>query len=308
MKPTVAVFAGQGAQFVGMGRELAQADAEILALFDRANAVLGFDLKRLCFEGPIEELTRSNVCQPAIFLASAACWTALRKRSPATAFQAVAGLSLGEWTALYAAGVLTFDETLRVLEARGRFMQQACDATAGGMVSVMGLSADQLRDVCQQSGLFMANINSEQQTVLSGPKAAVAVGEQLAAGLGARTVVLNVAGAFHSPLMAPARAQLAELLATLTFRAPTLPVLSNVTGQPHGAPDAIRELMLRQVTESVRWLDCITWCTRQGVARVIELGPGKVLSGLIKRIDKQLAVLNIQDAASLEQTVAALNA
>lgn len=308
MKSTVVVFAGQGAQFVGMGRELAQADAEVLALFDRANAVLGFDLKRICFEGPIEELTRSNVCQPAIFLASAACWTALRKRSPATTFQAVAGLSLGEWTALYAAGVLTFDETLQVLEARGRFMQQACDATAGGMVSVMGLSSDQLSEVCRQSGLFMANLNSEQQTVLSGPKDAVAVGEKLAAGMGARTVVLNVAGAFHSPLMAPARSQLAELLATLTFRAPTLPVLSNVTGQPHGAPDAIRELMLRQVTESVRWLDCITWCTGQGMSRVIELGPGKVLSGLIKRIDKQLATLNVQDAASLEQTVAVLNA
>jgi [acyl-carrier-protein] S-malonyltransferase len=308
MSERACVFAGQGAQFVGMGRDLAEA-APVRALFDRANQVLGFDLAKICFEGPDEELRRSNVCQPAIFVASVACWTAFGARYPGAAFALAAGLSLGEWTALHAAGVLDFDSTLRVLEARGRFMQQACEERPGGMISIMGATPEQLREFCGQTGLVMANLNSDQQVVLSGPQEGVAAVEKLAAAAGVKSVVLNVAGAFHSPLMASARERLGAVLAQIPFQAPRLPVLANVTGLPHASDGAaIRDAMLRQVTESVRWVDCVRAARRAGVGTFIEFGPGKVLSGLIKRIDKEAVTLNTQDLPSLEKVGAALPA
>lgn len=300
------VFAGQGAQFVGMGRDFASADPDILALFDQANQTLGFDLKRVCFEGPAEALTRSNYCQPAIFVASVACWTAFRKRYPSIEFSAAAGLSLGEWTALYVAGVLDFQSTLRVLEARGRFMQQACEEQAGGMISIMGATLPQLQDICSKTGLVMANINSDVQVVLSGAKANIAEAEKLAVAAGLKAIVLNVAGAFHSPLMASARERLTAVLKDIPFQSPKMTVLANVTGQPHQADgDAIRAAMLRQVTESVRWADCVRTITGTGTRTFVEFGPGKVLSGLIKRIDKQNTTFNVQDAAGLDQAAAA---
>lgn len=293
----VAVFAGQGAQFVGMGKDLA-VDNDIARWFDRANAVLDFDLKQVCFEGPVESLTRSNHCQPAIFVMSVACWQAFRKRYPACTFTAAAGLSLGEWTALHVAGVLDFETTVRILEARGRFMQEACNERPGGMVSVMGLALEQVQAICGATGATMANLNSESQIVLSGSKPAVAAAERAAIEAGGKAVVLNVAGAFHSPLMAPARERLATLLQEVAFAAPALPVLSNVTGAPHATDGAaIRETMLRQVTEPVRWMSCVR---AAGAQTFIEFGPGKVLSGLIKRIDRQNLVANVQDATSLE--------
>jgi [acyl-carrier-protein] S-malonyltransferase len=305
MAQKACVFAGQGAQFVGMGKDLAAANPEIMALFDRANQILGFDLKKVCFDGPMEELTRSNYCQPAIFVASVACFTAFQKRYPAARFDVAAGLSLGEWTALHVAGVLDFDSTLRVLEARGRFMQQACVEQAGGMVSVMGASLDQLKDICAKSGLVMANINSDAQVVLSGAKAGVAEAEKLVAAAGLKGIVLPVAGAFHSPLMGSARERLAGLLKDVPFQAPKMPVLANVTGQLHAADGAvIRETMLRQVTESVRWADCVRSAMGAGAKTFVEFGPGKVLSGLIKRIDKQNVTVNVQDAATLEAAAA----
>lgn len=308
MAEKACVFVGQGAQFVGMGRDLAD-DAAVLALFDRANQVLGFDLKKVCFEGPEEDLKRSNFCQPAIFVASMACWLAFRTRYPDMHFKVAAGLSLGEWTALHVAGVLDFDATLRVLEARGRFMQQACDEQAGGMVSVMGATAMQLQELCDRAGITQANINSDQQVVLSGPKDGIATADKLAAAMGLRTMVLNVAGAFHSPLMQSARIRLAEVLAAVPFASPRMTVLSNVTGQPHPADGAaIREAMLRQVTESVRWADCVRCAVAQGTKTFIEFGPGKVLSGLIKRIDKDAVTLNTQDRTTLDKVGAALSA
>ncbi|MEO5366808.1 MAG: ACP S-malonyltransferase [Magnetococcus sp. WYHC-3] len=306
MAEKACVFAGQGAQFVGMGKDLAGANPEILALYDRANQVLGFDLKKVCFEGPVEDLTRSNYCQPAIFVSSVACYIAFQKRFPSASFQMAAGLSLGEWTALHVAGVLDFDTTLRVLEARGRFMQQACEEQAGGMVSVMGATMDQLRDICAKSGIVMANINSDAQVVLSGRKEGVAEAEKLAAAAGLKCIVLNVAGAFHSPLMASARERLGAVLQGVTFQTPRLPVLANVTGKPHASDgNTIRETMLRQVTESVRWADCVRTVMSAGSRTFVEFGPGKVLSGLIKRIDKQNITFNVQDAATLEQAAAA---
>lgn len=305
MSKRAIVFAGQGAQFTGMGRDLAETYPACADLFKRADDILGYGLSQICFNGPDEELTKTQHCQPGIFVMSAACYTALQERGAAEC-DAMAGLSLGEWTALYAGGAIDFDSAVRVLEARGRFMQEACDERAGAMCSVMGLSVEQLEALARESGVTLANINSEQQIVLSGERDAVEEAERLAQAAGARrTVMLNVAGAYHSPLMNSAAEKLAAVLADIEIRPAKLPVLSNVTGQPHGSPEAIKSNMLKQITGSVRWLDCITTLKDSGVTSYLELGPGKVLSGLIKRIDRGADLRNVQDLASLEAAVTA---
>lgn len=309
MKTRAVVFAGQGAQFVGMGKDLAEAFPECRALFERASAALGFDVLKLCAEGPIEALTKSDNCQPAIFVASMACYTALKSRVPGMHPAGLAGLSLGEWTALHAAGVLSFEDTVKILRARGQFMQEACNERQGGMVSVMGLPMAELEKISAQAGVQIANINSAEQVVLSGDKAGIVEAEKLAQAAGAKkTVPLTVAGAFHSKLMASAASRLEAMLAGVTFGRPGVPVLSNVTGQPHGEPADIKAAMVRQVTSSVQWVSDIEWLKRAGVTEYVECGPGKVLAGLIKRIDKEAATLSIQDAATLDKAVAALNA
>jgi [acyl-carrier-protein] S-malonyltransferase len=290
-----------------MGRDLAEAYAPCRALYEEADEVLGYGLSRICFEGPIEELTKSNVCQPAIFVTSIACWQALAASGAAPPCAGAAGLSLGEWTALHMAGSLTFRDTLRVLEARGRFMQEACEEQAGGMVSVIGLDQEKLAGICAATGLEIANLNSEEQTVLSGERDAVAAAEKLAGEAGAkRTVVLQVAGAFHSRLMATAAERLQSFLADVNVAVPGVTVLSNVTGRPHGSPEDIKREMVRQVTCSVRWYDCIRWFGGKGITSYIECGPGRVLSSLIKRIDRSATLHNIQDVKSLERTRADL--
>ena len=301
------VFAGQGAQVPGMGRDFAEADATAMELFDKANAVLGFDLKTICFEGPAEALTKSNVCQPAIFVTSYAAYLALQKRR-ATPFAAAAGLSLGEWGALCAAGVLDFDATLTVLEARGRFMQEACEATPSGMIAIVGASPAQLDELCAKTGCTPANINSAAQVVLSGDKAQIAAAAATAKELGIkRAIPLATAGAFHSKFMQPAREKLAPVLDGITFHAPKIPVISNVTGRVHSSdPAEIKDVMLRQVTETTRWADDIAAAKELGCTRFIEFGPGKVLSGLIKKIDAALTTLNVSDLATLDATVSAL--
>jgi len=301
------IFAGQGAQVPGMGKDFAEADAEAMALFDKANAVLGFDLKKICFEGPAEELTKSNVCQPAIFVTSYAAYRAFQKKRP-TSFACAAGLSLGEWGALCAAGVLDFDATLTVLEARGRFMQEACAATPSAMIAIVGASADQLKALCEKTGCTVANINSAAQQVLSGSKDAVVQAAAIAKELGIkRAIPLQTAGAFHSPFMAPAREKLAPVLDAIAFHVPQFPVLSNVTGQPHSSdPVAIKALMLEQVTQTTNWAADVEAAKALGCTRFVEFGPGKVLSGLIKKIDAALVTTNVSDLAALDATVAAL--
>ena len=301
------IFAGQGAQVPGMGKDFAEADAEAMALFDKANAVLGFDLKKICFEGPAEELTKSNVCQPAIFVTSYAAYRAFQKKRP-TSFACAAGLSLGEWGALCAAGVLDFDATLTVLEARGRFMQEACAATPSAMIAIVGASADQLKALCEKTGCTVANINSAAQQVLSGSKDAVVQAAAIAKELGIkRAIPLQTAGAFHSPFMAPAREKLAPVLDAIAFHVPQFPVLSNVTGQPHSSdPVAIKALMLEQVTQTTNWAADVEAAKALGCTRFVEFGPGKVLSGLIKKIDATLVTTNVSDLAALDATVAAL--
>ncbi|MDO5317413.1 MAG: ACP S-malonyltransferase [bacterium] len=301
------VFAGQGAQVPGMGKDFAEADAEVMALFDKANAVLGFDLKKVCFEGPAEELTKSNICQPAIFVTSYAAYLTLQKKR-STPFAAAAGLSLGEWGALCAAGVLDFDSTLKVLEARGRYMQEACEATPSGMIAIVGASPAQLDELCAKTGCTPANINSAAQVVLSGDKDQIAAAATTAKELGIkRAIPLATAGAFHSKFMMPAREKLAPVLDGITFSAPKIPVISNVTGKAHSSdPGEIKAVMLRQVTETTRWADDIAAAKELSCDRFIEFGPGKVLSGLIKKIDVALTTLNVADMASLDATIAAL--
>ncbi len=304
MSDRAVVFAGQGAQSVGMGKDLAESSSECAELFKKADEVLGHELSKICFEGPETELTKSNNCQPAIFVTSLACYRALMAKRPDLSFVGTAGLSLGEWTALHVAGVLSFEDTLRVLEARGRYMQDACEERDGSMVSVIGLSMEGLDRICVETGVEKANLNSPAQTVLSGEREAIVRAKELADAAGAkRAIVLNVAGAFHSSLMDPAARRLEEFLAGIEFSEPTMPVVANVRGAPHGEPGEIKEAMVKQVNSSVHWFAGIDWFKAQGVGQYIECGPGKVLSGLIKRIDKEAVTANVQDAGSLERMV-----
>ncbi len=300
MSKRAVLFPGQGAQSVGMGKDLADGLPEARALFDRASGVLGYDLADICFNGPLEKLTVSAHAQPAIFVHSVAAWNAWQARHPG-GFDFMAGLSSGEWTALHLAGVIGFEDTLRVLEARGRFMQEACEAQPGGMISIIGADQATLEKICQGAGVEMANLNSPEQTVLSGPREGIDRAETLAKELGIRKAIrLNVAGAFHSSLMRPAAVKLEAVLARVDFRAPVRPVIANVTGQPHEGPEEIRKGMVAQVYSSVRWYQGIEYLKGQGVTSYLECGPGKVLSGLVKRIDKAAALHSIQDRAGLE--------
>ena len=303
-----AIFAGQGAQTPGMGKDFAEADADAMALFDKANAVLGFDLKKVCFEGPAEELVKSNICQPAIFVTSYAAYLALQKRK-GVEFACAAGLSLGEWGALCAAGVLDFDSTLKVLEARGRFMQEACEATPSGMIAIVGATPEQLSQLCEKTGCTVANVNSAAQQVLSGSKDAIAAAAACAKELGIkRAIPLATAGAFHSPFMQSAREKLAAVLDAIVFSAPKIPVLSNITGKPHSSdPAAIKAMMLEQVTGTTNWAADVACAKELGCDAFVEFGPGKVLSGLVKKIDPALATFNVGDIPSLEATAEAVN-
>jgi [acyl-carrier-protein] S-malonyltransferase len=265
-------------------------------------------LKTICFEGPAEALTKSDVCQPAIFTVSMACYTAFRKQCPDAPAAAMAGLSLGEWTALCAAGVLDFETTLKILQARGKYMQEACEAKPSGMISIMGASPEQLKEICEGSGCTVSNINSDAQQVISGTHEAVAKAAEIATAAGVKNVVLQVAGAFHSPFMTPAREKLAEFVKDIPFGKPAVPVLSNATGTFHAEDgEAIKAAMLTQVDSPVHFSDCVKAVMPNG-GIFAEFGPGKVLSGLIRRIDKANAVTNVQDTASLTATVAKVTA
>lgn len=308
-QPYAVLCAGQGAQAVGMGRDLAGALPEVQALYARANTVLGYDLARLCFEGPDADLVQSQHCQPAIYVTTVACCRAWRLQAGVGEPTAFAGLSLGEWTALHLAGVVTFEDGLRILAARGRFMQDACEERPGAMLSVIGLTPEQLQPVAAAVGVELANLNSPEQTVLSGERARIEAAEPAVLKAGAKKAVrLNVAGAYHSSLMASAARRLEEWLQDVTFQPPRVPVISNVTGRPHGAPDEIRSLMVRQVTSSVRWVDSVQTLRQAGSVRYLECGPGRVLSGLVKRIQPDAVLANVQDLPSLEKTRAAWSA
>ena len=294
------LFPGQGSQFVGMGRDLCEAIPECKALFDQANDVLGYDLATLCFDGPADELKKSHNTQPAIFTVSAVAFEALKLKKPME-FDFAAGHSLGEWGALYVAGVISFEDTLRVLKARGEFIQAACDANPGGMLAVIGFDGEPLKKIAAETGVTLANINCPGQIVLSGTAAAIEKAAEACKTAGAkRALPLPVAGAFHSPLMQPAAEKLAGFLENISFAAPRIPVLSNVTGAPHESVEAIRANMVAQITGSVRWVECMQYLIAQGVTEGVECGPGKVLNGLMKRIDKRVSITNIGALSDFE--------
>ncbi len=307
MSKTALLFAGQGAQTVGMGKDLAEQFPAAKKWFDRANAALGYDLAAICFAGPEAELTKTENAQPGIFLAGWVAFELLRERAPALRFEATAGLSLGEFTALAAAGALSFEDGLKLVRQRGRFMQEACEATRGGMAAIIGLDEGLTREVCAAAGVELANLNCPGQLVISGATEKIAQACELAKARGAkRALPLPVAGAYHSALMAGAKPGLQEELAKVRLAAPAVPVISNVTAQPHGAVAEIQARLVDQVTSSVRWEESMRYLLAQGFTRFIELGPGKALSGFMKRIDPNAQMLNVGDVASLEATVKAV--
>jgi [acyl-carrier-protein] S-malonyltransferase len=304
MSKTALLFAGQGAQVVGMGKDFAATYPSAQAWFDRANTALGYDLAAVCFNGPEAELTKTENAQPGIFLVSWVAFQLLKERVPALAFQATAGLSLGEFTALTAAGALGFEDGLRVVRQRGRFMQEACEATHGSMAAVIGLDEAPTREVCTEAGVVLANLNCPGQLVISGETEKIFKAIDLAKAKGARKAIpLPVAGAYHSPLMASAQPKLHGELAKAKLLVPTVPVISNVSAQPHGSPCEISARLVEQVTSSVRWEESMRYLLAQGFTRFIELGPGTALSGFMKRIDKSAQMLNVAAVASLEAAV-----
>lgn len=294
---------------VGMGRDWARELPTARSWFDRANAALGYDLAALCFDGPEAELTRTENAQPGIFLVSWVALQLLRERVPGLSFQAAAGLSLGEFTALTAAGALGFEDGLNLVRQRGRFMQEACAATRGGMAAIIGLDETPTREVCAQAGVTLANLNCPGQLVISGPAEHIARACELARARGARRALpLPVAGAYHSPLMASAQPKLQAELERVTLRPPAVPVIANVTARPHEGPETLRARLVEQVTSPVRWEESIRYLIEQGFTRFLELGPGTALTGFMKRIAKTAQVYNVADMASLAATAAALGA
>jgi [acyl-carrier-protein] S-malonyltransferase len=303
MSKTALLFAGQGAQAVGMGKDLSEAFPSAKTWFERANNALGYDLASICFKGPEAELTRTENAQPGIFLVSWIAFQLLKERAPALEFQATAGLSLGEFTALTAAGVMSFEDGLKVVRQRGRFMQEACDITRGGMAAVIGLAEGPMREVCAEAGVVLANLNCPGQLVISGEAGKIEQACELARAKGARRALpLPVAGAYHSPLMASAQSKLEAELARLTLAAAAVTVVSNVSAQPHGDAGSIQARLVEQVTSSVRWEESMRYLLGQGFTRFIELGPGTALSGFMKRIDQKAQMLNVGDVGSLEAT------
>jgi [acyl-carrier-protein] S-malonyltransferase len=301
VKKTALLFSGQGAQTVGMGRDLCELFDSCRQLYARANEALGRDLQKISFDGPEDLLTRTDNAQPALFLHSLACLAALGD----VRFDAAAGLSLGEFTALAAAGAVSFDDGLRMVQARGRFMQEACDATKGGMASIIGMEDGVLAEVCREADVDIANLNCPGQTVISGDKEKITKAIELARAKGAkRAIPLTVAGAYHSRLMASAKVKVADALSQLPMQMPRLPVVSNVTARPGASVPDIKDLLVRQVTSSVRWTESMQWLLAQGFTRFIELGPGGVLAGLMKRINKDVEMISIGDVASLEKYAA----
>jgi [acyl-carrier-protein] S-malonyltransferase len=308
MSKTALLFAGQGAQVVGMGGDLSEKFPSAKNWFDRANATLGYDLAKVCFNGPDAELTKTENAQPGIFLVSWVCFELLKEHAPDLKFDATAGLSLGEFTALTAAGAISFEDGLRVVRQRGKFMQEACDATEGGMAAVIGLDEAPTREVCAEAGVVLANLNCPGQLVISGEAEKIARAVELAKAKGAkRAIALPVAGAYHSPLMASAQPKLREELAKIKISLPTMPVICNVSARPHGLPAEISMRLVEQVTSSVLWENSMRHLLAQGFTRFIELGPGTALGGFMKRIDKTAQMLNVADVASLEATAKAIS-
>ncbi|MDP3786255.1 MAG: ACP S-malonyltransferase [Candidatus Omnitrophota bacterium] len=295
------IFPGQGAQYVGMGKELYEGFPAAKVIYEKANNVLGFDVAKICFEGPKEELTRTDICQPAILVTSIAALRSLELAlsspiSPA----AVLGLSLGEYTALVCSGSLGFENAVSLVRKRGQFMEEASRQNPGTMASVIGLSVEEARKVCMETGAEVANVNCPGQVVISGTKEKVEAASELAKHRGAKRVIpLDVSGAFHSSLMQSAADRLKAELDNIEVKAPKIKIVTNVSAKYEVMPQEIKDNLVSQVKSSVLWEDSIRYLAGQGVRRFIEVGPGKVLSGLLRRIDPALETYNMENPADI---------
>ncbi len=292
------VFPGQGSQSVGMGRDLYDNVKSARAIFEQADKALGFPISRLCFEGPEEELRQTINAQPALVTAAFACLEAAREingnKLPEPSF--VAGHSLGEYTALAVAGVFDFTTAVRFARERGRLMHEAGQKRKGSMAAIIGLDETKLADVCRKSDTIMANINCPGQIVISGAAENVSKAMEMATAAGAgRAIPLQVSGAFHSPLMQPAIEGIIKYINATAFKNPSIPVIGNVTALPLTTVEAVKTELRNQLTSPVQWQRTIEYMVEQGVSTFIEIGPGKVLTGLIRRINKEVKTINIGD-------------
>lgn len=307
MSQFVLLFSGQGAQKVGMGRDFAESSATARRMAHAADEALGFPISQIMFEGPDEELTKTSRCQPALYLHGLMALALLRERLPKLTPVAAAGLSLGEFTAHAAAGTFSFEDGLKIVGKRGAFMEEACNATEGSMAALIGGDEDQVQALAAATDVDVANYNAPGQIVLSGTMAGIDDAVAKAKDFGIRRAIkLNVAGAYHSRLMQSAQDQLAAELAAMSFARPSIPVVCNFAATPVSEAAEIRAMLEKQVTGSVRWTASIQALIAMGHRNFLELGPGKVLSGLVGKIDRDAVVHSIEDLPSLEAAVEAL--
>ncbi|HEX6718139.1 MAG TPA: ACP S-malonyltransferase [Pyrinomonadaceae bacterium] len=308
---TAIVFPGQGSQSAGMGKDLAENFSVVRQVFEEADDALGFAISRLCFDGPAEELQLTENTQPAILTVSVAAFRAMKEAGiGAPAF--VAGHSLGEYSALVAAGALSLSDAVRTVSARGRYMQEAVPVGTGAMAAVLGGELNDIERICKEARrdqvCSIANFNSPNQAVIAGNTEAVDRVVELLSGVAKRVIKLKVSAPFHCALMKPAQDRLGQDLERLSFNAPAMPVVTNVDARPTTEPGELRDALVRQVSAPVRWVESMQLLIEQGVDTFVEAGPGKVLSGLMRQISRDVKMLNVEDAASLEATRAALAA
>jgi len=295
---TAIIFPGQGAQYPGMGKDLYDAYPQAREIFGRMEGVLGFSLSAKCFHGTLEELKDTSLAQLAIMAVSLAGFEVLRSRG----FKAdyLAGLSLGEYSCLYPAGVLSLEDLTRLVRERGRAMQEAALNSNSTMLAVLGLEKEQLQPLAVKCGFYIANLNAPGQVVISLAKKDVAAVKAALEALPAKVIELEVSGGFHSPFVAPAKKRLEKILDSLVFKGAAIPVVSNFTGQAHTMAKEIKTNLLEQLTAPVRWVDCVRFMAGQGVSEFYEVGPSKVLKGLLRKIDPGFRVINIEKQADIE--------
>lgn len=304
---TAFLFPGQGAQAVGMGLEIARAFPVAEQIFEKANDIVGFDLSGVCFEGPAEQLNSTTVSQPAIFTTSVAILEVLRTESAAISPDVTAGLSLGEYTALYAADLMSFEDGLSLVQKRGQAMQAAADASEGAMVSIIGLDEETVHRLCEEAGegelLEPVNFNCPGQIVISGDKKACRIAKELAIKCGAIKVVrLEVAGAFHTQMMSSAAEALGEALAHCEIAEPTrAQIIANINADYYPSSEKIKEGLVKQLTHPILWQKCMEKLLADGVETFYEIGPGRVLTGLMRRIDRKAKVINLSNLHAIKE-------